>query len=75
MKPSEQVYLKYGDEQESNAHLISCAPDMYEALKDLMSAMDDVVANSANIPDCIMYVVGEAQEKAEMAMKKARGEE
>lgn len=63
------------DENAANAALIAAAPEMYDALKDLMSAMDDVVANSESIPDCIMWVVEEAQEKAENAMKKARGEE
>lgn len=69
------AFMRPRKRQVANLLLIAAAPEMYEALKDLMSAMDDVIANGANIPDCIMYVVGEAQEKAKMAMKKARGEE
>ena len=55
--------------------LCAAAPELYEALENLMSAMDDVLCNADRIPDCIVWVVQEAQDKATAALKKARGEE
>lgn len=58
----------------ANAALIAAAPDMYEALQTLKSAMLDVL-DCADLPDDVLTAADEALEKAERAMKKARGEE
>ncbi len=62
-------------ETDANARLIAAAPEMYEALEDLMSAMDDVLCNADRVPDCIVYVAQEAMDEASAVLKKARGEE
>ena len=62
------------NETSANIALIASAPEMYEALKDLMDAMDDVLYNADRVPDCIVAVAQEAMDKAKSAQKKARGE-
>lgn len=57
-----------------DARLIAAAPEMYAALKDLMSAMDDVLYNADRVPDCIVAVAQNEMDKAKAALKKARGE-
>lgn len=54
--------------------MVSAAPEMYEALEDLMSAMDDVLYNADRVPDCIVAVAQDEMDKAKAALKKARGE-
>lgn len=61
--------------QSANANLLAAAPEMYDALKDLMDALDFALSNSERVPDCIVAVAQDAMEKAEAAQKKARGEE
>lgn len=60
--------------QTANAQLIAAAPELYEALEDLMSAMDDVLYNADRVPDCIVAVAQDEMDKAKAALKKARGE-
>ena len=53
---------------------LAAAPELYEALEDLMSAMDDVLYNADRVPDCIVAVAQDEMDKAKAALKKARGE-
>lgn len=54
-----------------NAALLASAPEMYEALRALHSAMLDVLSHVC-LSDDVLTVADEALEKAEKAMKKAR---
>jgi len=71
--PGIRAHITYVNDVE-NAHLIAAAPEMYEALEALISAMDDVLYNADRVPDCIVAVAQEAMDKANAALKKARGE-
>lgn len=59
----------------NDVYLIAAAPEMYDALKYLMDALDFALSNAERVPDCIVAVAQDAMEKAEAAQKKARGEE
>lgn len=58
-----------GDEERSNAHLIAAAPDLYEALSELVEEIGVELK-------AIVGVFGESREitKARAALAKARGE-
>ena len=68
------VVERDADEKQGNAALIAAAPEMYEALQTLKSAMLDAL-DCADLPDDVLTAADEALEKAEKALKKARGEE
>ena len=57
-----------------DARLIAAAPEMYQTIKDLLDAMDDVLNNAQSVPDCIVWVAQEEADKAKAVLKKARGE-
>lgn len=60
--------------EQADVPKLAAAPEMYEALQTLKSAMLDVL-DCADLPDDVLTAADEALEKAEKAMKKARGEE
>lgn len=67
------VYRFHRGERHANGNLISAAPEMYEALKEMLSSLKDVV-NINYMSDSAFALANDAMAKAEEALKKARGE-
>ena len=67
----EGMWLSFGVSQEANARLIAAAPDLLEALQDMLSGWKYIRETHGDL-----YGVGwdRAQEKAEKAIAKATGE-
>ena len=66
-------YRFHRGERNANGNLISAAPEMYESLKDMLTALKDVV-NINYMSDNAFAFANDAMTKAEEALKKARGE-
>ena len=63
----EEIIGQNGLYSEDDANLIAAAPDMYEALEDVVSKIEDFLAGKINIRDDYCY-------KPRKALAKARGE-
>jgi hypothetical protein len=59
--------VERGEQEEDRAHLIAAAPELYEALKDLLAV---VLLQTENAPENMPFSYGQAQ----AALAKARGE-
>lgn len=68
----EQTALN-GLNNEANAHLISAAPDMYEALKDCLQLIEDMMPGVANIALQNYQILNEAPKAGRRALAKAEG--
>jgi len=63
---------------EANADLLTVAPDMYFALKDMVLTVTDLleaICSGEENTDCLLAVVQEEIDNAVKVLKKARGEE
>ena len=63
------IHNERTEESEANAHLISAAPDMYKIIEVLLGEVSELNQGYEE-----RYSASEASEKAELILKKARGE-